>query len=798
MLRNNVKISFRMLTRRKFYAIINVVGLSFGLAIVLLISLYVRFELNYEKDNLLADRLVRITMDYLNGEAVIDQDAEMYHPMAPRILSEFSEVENFARAYPLNNATIKVGNEFFREEKLFSVDPSFLPLFNCTLLLGNKQNVLTNPYEVVLTKSMALKYFGKTDIVGESISISAFDQPLKVTGLVADAPSNTHFKFNMLVSYASLKAAFGEEGFAWDNNNAYTYLLLTNSDQYEAFSRHLSAFNEKLHKEGKILNERVIAQPVNDIHLYSQKSFELEQNGDADSVFFLMGVGILVIVIAVVNYINLSTATSLDRAKEVGIRKVIGSSARQLRTKFFVESFLINIISGLVALAIIGIVLPGFIHMAGLPTDFYLWSDVNFYVIIVAAILISTLLSSVFPAVILSQFQPIAVLKGKFSHSTRGTLLRKSLVVFQFAITGFLLIQTVTADRQLAYMRKKDLGLDVERTVVVRSAANVSEENYQVLKDKILTHTQFESVALSHSVPGQPTSEMASTNVGVTLVGASTEQSYNFYINFIDADYLSTMKIDLIAGENFTQDNTSQDRVIVSEESIRLWGISNAQAAIGQKINLWGSQRVIFGVIKNFHQSSPKSPYLPMIFFHREGKNKLASIRMANGDVQKGVEVIRDTYRSVFPGSPFEYFFLDQEFDKQYRSEEQFQQVFGTLTLFAISISCLGLFGLVSFTVANRTKELGIRKVLGASVVQIVTLVSKDFIALVALSLAISTAVTFFLVEAWLDRFAFRIDLSAGLFVGPVVVVLIVSLVTIITRTISVSLSNPVNSLKED
>lgn len=798
MLGNNLKISLRMLTRRKFYTIINVVGLSFGLAIVLLISLYVRFELSFEKDNPMADRLVRVTMDYLNGEAVIDQDAEMYHPMGPRILSEFSEIENFARAYPLNNATIKVGNEFFREEKIFSVDTSFLQLLNCTLLSGNKQNVLTDPYEAVLTKSMALKYFGKTDVVGESISISAFDKPLKITGLVADAPSNTHLKFNMLISYASLKAAFGEDGFSWDNNNAYTYLLLTNSDQYETFSSHLNAFNERLHKEGKILNERVIAQPIKDIHLYSHKSFEVEQNGDADSVFFLMGVGILVIVIAVVNYINLSTATSLDRAKEVGIRKVIGSSLSQLRTKFFIESFLINIISGLVALAIIGIVLPGFILMAGLPADFYLWSDLTFYLIIFSSILMSTIFSSVFPAVILSQFQPIAVLKGKFSRSTRGTLLRKSLVVFQFAITGFLLIQTVTAERQLAYMRKKDLGLDAERTLVVRSAANVSEENYEVFKDKILAHTHFESVALSRSVPGQPTSEMASTNVGVNLVGASTEQSYNFYINFIDADYLSTMKIDLIAGEDFTQDNTSQDRVIVNEESIRLWGISNTQAAIGQKINLWGSQRVIVGVVKNFHQSSPKSPYLPMIFLHTEGKNKLASIRMANGDVQESVDVIRDTYRSIFPDSPFEYFFLDQEFDKQYRSEEQFQQVFGTLTLFAILISSLGLFGLVSFTVANRTKELGIRKVLGANVVQIVTLVSKDFIALVALAMAISSSITFFTVQQWLDRFAFRIDLSAGLFVGPVVVVLIVSLVTIVARTISVSLSNPVNSLKED
>jgi putative ABC transport system permease protein len=798
MLRNNLKISFRMLARKKFYTAINVVGLSFGLAIVMLISLYVRFELSFEKDNPLSDRLVRVTMDYLNGETVIDQDAETYHPMGPRMLSEFSEIEQFARAYPVNNATIKAGNEFFREQKIFAVDPSFLQLFNCSLLSGNQQNVLMNPYEVLLTKSLALKYFKKTDVVGESISISRFDKPFKIAGLVADPPSNTHLKFNMLISYPSLRAAFGEDGFAWDNNNAYTYLLLTNAGQYENFSRRLNAFNERLHAEGKILNERVIAQPVRDIHLYSHKSFELEQNGDADSVFLLLGVAILVIVIAVVNYINLSTATALDRAKEVGIRKVIGSSLNQLRAKFFIESFLINIISGFVALALVGVLIPGFTLLAGLPADFFSWNDLTLYTIIISSILISTILSSVFPALILSKFQPTVVLKGKFSRSRSGALLRKVLVTFQFSITVFLLIQTVTVKSQLAHMREKDLGLDVEQTIVIRSAANMSDENYQVLKDKMLTHSQFESVALSHSVPGQPTSEMASTNVGVNLVGAAIEQSYNFYINFIDADYLSTMKMDLIAGENFVHGNTSQDRVLVNEEALRLWNISNAQTAIGQKINLWGSQRAIVGVIRNFHQSSPKSPYLPMIFLQTEGKNKLASIRVARGSMQENIDVIKNIYFAIFPDSPFEYFFLDQEFDKQYRSEEQFQQVFGTLTLFAILISCLGLFGLVSFAVANRTKEIGIRKVLGANAAQIVTLVSKDFIALVFLAMSISTFITYFLIQRWLERYAFRIDLTAGLFIGPVVVILLVSLLTIAIRTIGVSLSNPVNSLKED
>ncbi len=798
MLRNNLSISIRMLARNKVSTAINVVGLSFGLAIVILISLYVRFELSFEKDNPLSDRIVRITMDYLNGETVVDQDAETYHPMAPRILEEFPEVEKFARASPINNATVKAGNEFFREQKAFAVDPSFLQLLNCSLLSGNSQNALSNPYEVLLTKSLALKYFKTTDVVGESISISWFDKPFKIVGLVADPPSNTHLKFNMLISYPSLKSAFGENGYVWDNNNAYTYLLLTNAGQYENFSTRLNLFNERLHAEGKILNERVIAQPVRDIHLYSHKSFELEQNGDADSVFILLGVAVLVIVIAVVNYINLSTATSLDRAKEVGIRKVIGSSLNQLRAKFFMESFLINILSGFVALALVGILLPGFTLMADLPADFFSWNDLMLYTIIISSILISTILSSVFPAFILPKFQPSAVLKGKFSHSKSGVLLRKALVTFQFVITVFLLIQTLAAKRQLNHMQEKDLGVDVEQTIVIRSAPNMSGENYQVLKDKVLTHSQFESVSLSGSVPGQPTSEMASTNVGVTLVGATVDQSFNFYINFIDADFLSTMKMDLIAGENFSHGYVSQERVMVNEESLRLWNISSAQVAIGQRINLWGSERTIVGVIKNFHQSSPKSPYLPMIFFHREGENKLASIRVGQGNMQKNVDVIKDIYLAIFAASPFDYFFLDQEFDKQYRAEVQFQQVFGILTLFAILISSLGLFGLVSFTVANRTKEIGIRKVLGASATQIVSLVSKDFIPLVLLAISISTFMTYFLIERWLERYAFRIDLTAGLFIWPVAIILLLSVLTIVIRTIGVSLSNPVNSLKED
>lgn len=798
MFRNNLKISFRIFVKNKSYTFINILGMSSGLAIAMLIISYVRFELSYEDQNPVADRLVRITMDYLNGETVIDQDAEAYPAMAPRISEEFPDVVNFARAYPINNATLKFGDNPFREDKIYCVDPAFLTLFNCRLLSGNHENLLAEPYEIILTESQALKYFKKTDVEGETLWMSTFNKDFKITGVVADYPPNSHLKYHMLISYSSLEATFGENKNAWSNNDAYTYLLLSHPGKYEQFLADLNGLNDRLHREGKILNERVVAQPVRDIHLYSHKSYEMEQNGDDVSVYFLLGVAILVMVIAVVNYVNLSTAKSLDRAKEVGIRKVVGSSLNQLRIQFFTESFLINFFAALLAIGMMILVLPAFRNMAGLPPGFHFWNDPVFWYTMISAVLSITVLSSVFPALILSSFQPVKVLKGKFSRAARGIILRKALVIVQFSITIFLLIQTFTADRQLNYMRAKDLGLDISRTVVVRSAGNNQGENYQVFKDGLLAHSQFQSVALSSCVPGQPSSELASTNVGVNLVGATEKQSFNFYIYFTDADFIPTMDMELISGENFIAADQSQEKILVNEEAIERWGIPEPDSAIGKRIDLWGAQRTIIGVIRNFHQASAKTAYVPMIFMHTEGNNELISVRIKSGNVKESLALIKDTYSSVFPDSPFDYFFLDQEFDKQYRSEEQFQEVFGTLTAFAIMISCLGLFGLVSFTVANRTKEIGVRKVLGAGITQIMALLSRDFISLVVISMVISISAAYFLIQNWLERYAFRIDMSPWLFIGPASVVLVISVLTIVTKTFGISSVNPVNTLKEE
>jgi len=799
MIKNNLKISLRVFSRNRSYTFINVLSLTSALAISMLILAYVHFEMSYERDNPLADRIVRITMDYLSGGTLTDQDAEMYHPAGPAIMETIPEVSAFTRANGLPGETVQAGNEYFRESEVYVVDSSFFRLLDRPLIKGNPRTIFATPYEAVLTASVALKYFSTLDVIGESIRLSSFSQDIKITGVVHDAPPNTHLPFRILLSYPTLQAAFGNEGYGWDNNNAYTYLLLTANTQFDQLQNKLNQLTDELHAKGQILNERIVAQPLKDIHLYSHKSFEPTQNGDAISVFILLGVSILVIIIAVVNYVNLSTAKSLDRAKEVGIRKVVGSSLLQIRTQFFTESLLINLFSALAATALMILVLPQFVHMSGLPSGFSLWRDPLFIYVFAVVVVMSTLASGAFPAFILSAFKPIQVLRGKFSRSAKGALLRKALVVFQFSITIFLLIQTFTAGQQLKFMRELDLGMDIERTIVVRAPnGQEARSNEMAFKNELLSHSQFETVSLSNCVPGLPTSEMASTNVGVSLVDATEPQSFNFYIYFVDAEFLSTMRMALLTGENFRMDNKDRDLVLVNEESIRLWGIADAKAAVGKRINLWGAQRTIVGVIRNFHQTSAKSPIIPMIFFHQEDENRLISIRAGAGDPKENLELVKRVYGAVFANAPFDYFFLDQEFDKQYRSEEQFESVFSILTGFAIMISCLGLFGLVSFTVANRTKEVGIRKVLGANLTQIATLLSKDFITLILIAMVISVTITYFFVQGWLEHYAFRIAPGVRLFALPAAAVLLASLLTILIKTMQVSSANPVDALKED
>ena len=795
MIKNDIKTSLRIIKREKLYSTINILGLASGFVIAILILLYVQFEQSYESYNPNADKVVRITMDYLDGETLIDQDCETYHVLGPMIKEEFPEVTDFTRAFGFEFG-FEVNGKVFKEE-VYAVDPSFLKMFGYPLQLGDSETALNQSSQLVLTASAALKFYGKTDVIGEVIMFNEKSGAV-IVGVVKDSPLNTHLKFKALVSYASMKNMLGKREDPWNNNDTYTYLQLSEADAYPSFQDKLSKFSDRLRAEDLIPDERIVSEKINDIHLYSNKSYEAEQNGSATIVFFMLGVALLVIVIAILNYINLSTAKAMDRAKEAGIRKVVGSSVVQLRIRFFVESIMLNAIAGVLSLIIIWVVFDSYKALAGLPESMDVVYDPQIWIVLGSLILASTVLSGIFPAMVMGSFRPLDVIKGKFSHSKKGIFLRKALVTIQFSIAIFLLIQTFTANEQLTYMLNKDLGMNTEKVVVVHTPPPEGlKQSVETFKNNLMKEASFLSVGLSSSVPGLSTASMSSTtNIGLDEDDRDFKNNFYFYI--IDSNYFKTMEMEMLTGSSFAERSNYKNPIIVNEEALRIWGIANPEDVLNKKSTFWERQNTVIGIVKDFHQMGAKSAHIPMVFYQLDGASDFISVRLGKGPIMNQIERLEQVYETHFPNTPIEYFFLDQNFEAQYRADQQFQQIFTTLSGFAILITCLGLFGLASFTVAKRTKEIGIRKVLGASVSHIIRILSRDFVRLVIISSIIAIPVTWVLIENFLNQYAFRINVNVWLFVIPSLFVLVVAFMTVFSKAFQASNINPVKALRDE
>lgn len=796
MLKNDIKTSLRIIKREKLYSTINILGLASGFVIAILILIYVQFESSYESYNPEADKIVRITMDYLDGETLIDQDCETYHVLGPMIKEEFPEVVDFARAYGFEFG-FEIEGKVFKESKVYAVAPSFLSMFGYPLLHGNQETALTESGHMVLTESAARKYFGKTDVIGETIKLEEKSNAI-VVGIIEDSPHNTHLKFNVLFSYISMKKMLDRRKDPWNNNDTYTYLELNKPSSYPRFQDNLAKLSDRLRKEDHIPDERIVSEKISDIHLYSNKSYEPEQNGSAKLVFFLMGVAFLVILIAILNYINLSTAKAMDRAKEAGIRKVIGSSMGQLRVRFFMEAIILNLIAAVLSLIVILAVFDRFRDLTGLPGSLTFMQNTSMWILLGAMVLVSTILSGVFPAFAFGSLKPLDVLKGKFAHSNRGILLRKVLVTTQFAIAIFLLIQTFTANRQLDYMLNKDLGMTAEKVAVISAPPPEGrEKSLQSFRSSVQKYPSFKEASFSTTVPGMSTSNMSSTT-NIQLDQETRELKNNFFIYQVDSNFFDALGMDIIQGQGFGEASNFKSPIIVNEEALRIWGIANPEEVIHKKSTFWGRENTIIGVVKNFHQLGVKSAHLPMFFVNDNTDADFISVRFAEGNTLDQVAELERIYKEHFPNSPFDFFFLDQNFDAQYRSDRQFREVFTILSGFAILITFLGLFGLASFMVAKRTKEIGIRKVLGASISQIIQLLSREFIILVGFSTVIALPLTYYLIENWLNQYAFRIDMSIWLFLIPTVFVFILTFVTILSKAYQASFIDPVQSLRDE
>ncbi len=798
MLRNYIKIAWRSLLRDRVFSTINILGLATGLAVTMSIIQYIRYELSYEDTHEYADRIVRLTMDYFDGDVVTFQDAGMYGQVALRIKADIPEVEDVTSVTTASFITFSIGEKPFKESGILLANPSFFRVFSYPFLEGNKEKALSNPFEVVLTQSLAKKYFGNQPALNKTLKYSweERDYYFSVVGVIPDNPENTHLKFKMLISWPTTQIIWKWLNHNWDNNNEYTYVLLEELASYNGFTEKLIHFNEILETEKRFPGERIVSQPLKDIHLYSKKGYELEAPGDAKGVYFLLVIALFVILIAWVNYVNLSTAKSLERAKEVGIRKVVGSNKSQLKLQFLTEAALSNAIACVLAVSLIQSFSPIIRNISGLPENYTFIYDPYFWMTLGILLLLSILLSGFYPAIVLSSFQPSMVLKGKFSNSLKGQNLRRILVILQFSLTIILLTGTLTVSEQVNYMKTKDLGMSLNNKLIIESpTVGREKQNANIFQNQLL-NLEINNISFSLAVPGSE-DRLGSTN-SVSLIGASQAQNYNFYIYAIDDGFTDLFDIKMLAGENFNQEKNNDGKIIVNEESLRLWEIPNPEDAIGRKVDFWGIERTIIGVVKDFHQTSVKVPLLPLIFRYSSvsrGFWNYVSIDVSS-KASDQLSQIKEAYKSAFPNSIFSYFFLDERYNIQYSSDENFYRVVKIITILAIFIATLGLLGLVSFTTTQRTKEIGIRKVLGASVGQILTLLSTVFLKLVLLAIVLATPLAYITANKWLTGFPYRIEISWWIIAIPVVLILSVTLISISLESIKAARRNPVEALR--
>ncbi|MBL0739817.1 ABC transporter permease [Chryseolinea lacunae] len=820
MIRNYLIVAWRNLVRNRVFSTINVVGLAIGLSVCGLIYQYIQFERSYEVFNPNADRLYRVTLSNLDADHSQHESATNHPATAPAMKADFPEVEAFSRLartnFFISSVTLstqdKSGNAVaFNEEKMFLADAPFLTMFSYPMLQGNPATALKEPNSVVIAESVAKKFFGNEPALGKQLSLNR-ELNLNVTGVMKDIPQNSHLSFNVLVSFSSLGEKWGYDQWRWPE--FYNYVLLKPGINAAAFENKFPAFVDKY--LGDVKREykwdiRMALQKVPSIHLMSNLALEQDTNGSERIVYFLGLLGIFVLVVAWINYINLSTAKSLERSKEVGLRKVVGASKRQLVVQFFFDAFLVNAMAMLLAAAILLVTMPLFEQLVEKQISAVLYQQgllANPGILILAAIILlaGTLLVGAYPALMLSSFNPAQVLKGKFYKSASGQWLRKGLVSFQYVLSIFLIAGTITMYRQLSFMQNQDLGYAKDQVLVLKTPA--------VFDSTIMTHITWfkgelgqlasvKNASVSNGVPGRV---LLSRN-GIRKLSQGPESDFNCYQKSIDDNFLSTFGIGLVAGRGFTDKDLfvydKEAPILINELMSRKLGYAKPEDAVNEKVAFGMGPREqhgeIVGVIKNYHQVSLHENYEPMMFIQPEFFSwNYISVHLEAGNMTASIDAVKKLYDEAFPNNAFEYFFLDEYFNRQYNSDVRLGAVFGIFTGLAIVIACLGLLGLSIFAVVHRTKEVGIRKVLGASVPTILALFSRDFIKLLLVAYVVAIPFVYFGVNRWLSDFAFHISPGWDVYLVPLVILALISITTVGFICFRAATANPTQSLRQE
>jgi putative ABC transport system permease protein len=784
-----LKATFRNIIKHKGYSVINITGLAVGIACCLLILLFVRDELSFENFHSNADRICRTIIDeHVDGKW--EHNAGSPDLLGPALQKENPEILSCVRLFNPNwidKWTVSLEDKYFYEERLFFADASIFEVFTFPLLQGNPETALKEPNTVVITNEMARKYFGNENPLGKALTIDDTVEAI-ITGVAETVPENTHFRFDFLVSFESMPYKWAMN--TWRTQQFYTYVLLDRAIQQNELDEKLSAFMQK--HSGKQTNFRLRLQPIKDIHLHSKNySYDMAiNNSDIAYVYIFSTIAVFILIIACINFMSLSTARSFHRAKEVGLRKVVGAQRSQLMRQFLGESFVLVILAALAALIIILCILPAFNQLAG--KNISLKGENILYMgwILAGVICVTGILSGSYPSFFLSAFQPMSVLKGHFSVRLKSVIFRRVLVVLQFAISLFLITGTFIIYNQIHYCLNRNPGFNKERVVVLPLRSRSAKIGYESFRNSLLQNSNIKGVAGSDSIPGRA--------IGMRGMFPEGNQWYPRLSLFVDFDFIPTLGIEIKEGRNFSRDFPTDvdDAYIVNASAVKNFGWDQA---LGKSIFWAGDQNkkgFVIGVVKDFNFKSFRQGIEPLVLHMTRGAPSYASIRIGGNDIQETMSYIQSQWQELQPGHPFDYFFLDDDFDKLYRSEERMGIIFRSFTILALFVSCLGLFGLTAYTLEKRTKEIGIRKVLGASVIKIVLMFSKNFMREILLANLISWPVVYWAMSRWLLNFAFRIEISIWSFILSSLLVISISLMTIGFQSLRAASANPIDSLR--
>ncbi len=806
MIRNYIKIAFRNLVKNKVFSAINVFGLAIGIASCLIIVLFVQDELSYDRYNEKADRIVRVVFKgMMNGEQM--KEAVTMAPTAHTIKNDYPEVEDATRLRGYGTHKITIGDKTFNDGNLAYVDANFFQIFTLPLIKGDAKTALTEPNTIVITQSMANKYFGNADPIGKILTFKDWKQAYKVTGVIDKIPANSHFHFDLFGSMVSLEDA---KGTSWLSSNYFSYLLLRPGQDYKKLEAKMPQVVDKymapqiekglgvtlaeFRKKGNDVG--LYLQPLTDIHLYSDFTVNLEPGGDVRYVYIFGAIALFILLIACINFMNLSTAGASKRAKEVGIRKVLGSIKYELVGQFLLESVMLTFFALVIALIIVRVALPLFNDLSGKELSLHFTN----YPLMIAGIILFGFLVSIlagsYPAFFLSSFRPVAVLKSKFMAAGKTIGLRSGLVVFQFMISISLIIGTTIVYQQLSYIQTKKLGYNKDQLLVLRNSWALGQ-NERIFRDQLLKDPRVVNATISGHTPAGPTNQ----NMSGVYPDEQMNQNRRTIIYEVDDQYIPTMGMELVSGRNFSKEfTTDSSGVLINETAAKIFGWG--KDAVGRKLNRFtdneGGKKAykVIGVVKDFHFRSMHEEIAPLMMVLERSPGLI--IKVNTQDIAGLLKDMKSQWAGFKVEEPFTYAFLDEQFNQAYLAEQKTGVILGIFTGLTIFIACLGLFGLATFTAEQRIKEIGVRKVLGANVSQIVVLLSIDFVKLILIACLIAFPLGYWGMDKWLQDFAYRVDINWPVFVLAGLGAIGIALLTISYQAIKAALMNPIKSLKTE